>query len=190
MTNKQIISKVKAAFKNGAMLREALEQISITDNKWRAVLREEGITVSAPRANSAKTYTPERIKEVQKRLKTGEYLKDICQAMNMDPRNLARYCRVNGITLFTAKQKAENYKKRGASRLGSKNKKRTATSKKATEKKSTVKKAVTKKAVTKKAVTKKSAVKKPAVKKAAVKKAVTKKAPAKKAMAKKTSKKK
>jgi len=188
MTNKQIISKVRAAFKKGAMLREALESLSITDNKWRAILREEGVSVSAPRSNSAKTYTPARVKEVQKRIKTGEYLKDICEDMDMDPRNLARYCRLNSITLFTKKQKAENYKKRGAARLGSKNKKRATAVKKAAPKKASAKKkVVAKKAPAKKAAPKKKVVaKKAPVKKAAPKKkAVAKKVPAKKAAPKK-----
>ena len=168
MTNKQVIAKVKAAFKKGAMLREALDELSVSVNKWRAILREEGVSVSAPRSNSAKTYTPERVKDVQKRIKTGEYLKDVCDELGMDPRNLARYCRMNGITLFTAKQKAENYKKRGAARLGSKNKKS-----------ATVKKAVKKPAVKKAVAKKKPAVKKAAPKKVAVKKVAAKK-PAKK----------
>ncbi|MCJ8313790.1 MAG: hypothetical protein HRU38_16880 [Saccharospirillaceae bacterium] len=180
MTNKQTIAKVKAAFKKGAMLREALAQVEVSDNKWRAILREEGVSVSAPRSNSAKTYTPERVKEVQKRLKTGEYLKDVCEELGMDPRNLARYCRVNGITLFSAKQKADNYKKRGAARLGSKNKKSSETAKKVSKKvtkKAVAKKVVVKKkAVVKKAVAKKPVAKKTATKKVAVKKKATKKA--------------
>jgi len=183
MTNKQIIAKVKAAFKKGAMLREALGEISVSDNRWRAILRQEGVSVSAPRSNSAKTYTPERVKEVKKRLKTGEYLKDVCEELGMDPRNLARYCRVNDITLFSAKQKAENYKKRGAARLGSKNKKTTTVNKVA--KKPSVKKAIVKKGVAKN----KPTVKKAAPKKSAVKKVTAKKPAAKKKPAKKTKKK-
>ena len=123
--NKKIIKQVKALIKKGSMLKEALEEVGISDNKWRSILREEGVTVSVPRSNSAKTYTPERVKLVKEQLKTGAYLKDICTDLGMDPRNLARYCRNNGIKLFTKKQIAENYKRRGQERLGKKNTKKT-----------------------------------------------------------------
>ena len=78
--SKKIIKQVKASIKKGAMLKEALASAGISDNKWRTILREEGVQVQVPRSNSAKTYTPERVKLVKERLKTGAYLKDICDS--------------------------------------------------------------------------------------------------------------
>ncbi len=61
-------------------------------------------------------YTKERVTEVKKRIRKGEYLKDVTHDMGMDPKNLARYCRNDGIKLFSKRALKDNYKRRGKAR--------------------------------------------------------------------------
>lgn len=120
--DKAIVKRVKAMLKNGKYLYEALAEEGISSNRWYRICSALNVSVPGPRGKIPTTYTPERVKIVKKRINSGELLKDVAKDMGMDPRNLARYCRNNGITLFTKKALAENYKKRGESMRGQKRK--------------------------------------------------------------------
>ena len=119
---KAIIRRVKAILKKGNYLYEALAEEGISSNRWYRICVNQNVKVQGPRGKIATTYTPERVKQVKKRINNGELLKDVAKDMSMDPRNLARYCRNNGITLFTKKALAQNYKMRGESMRGQKRK--------------------------------------------------------------------
>ena len=119
---KAIIRRVKAKLKKGNYLYEALADEGISSNRWYRLCDKLGVSVPGPRGKIAKTYTPERVKVVKKRVNSGEMLKDVAVDMGMDPRNLARYCRNNGIKLFTKKALANNYKMRGEAMKGQKRK--------------------------------------------------------------------
>ncbi len=119
---KTIIKNIKTKLKEGAYLYQALADAGISANRWYRICKIHNAKVPGPRGKIATTYTPERVKEVKKRINKGELLKDVAKDMGMDPRNLARYCRNNGITLFSKKALAENYKKRGESMRGQKRK--------------------------------------------------------------------
>lgn len=120
--DKAIVKRVKAKLKSGGYLYQALADEGISSNRWYRLCEGLGVSVPGPRGKIATTYTPERVKEVKKRINNGELLKDVAKDMGMDPRNLARYCRNNGLTLFTKKALADNYKKRGESMRGQKRK--------------------------------------------------------------------
>ena len=114
MTNKQLIKFVKRQVKNGNTLQDSLLTHGVSDSQWRTILQKEGEVFSIPRRGRVATvYTKEKAKEAKRRIKTGEYLKDICADMGMDPRNFARYCRLNGIKIFTKVALKANYKRRG-----------------------------------------------------------------------------
>lgn len=120
--DKAIVRRVKAMLKSGKYLYEALAEEGISSNRWYRICASLNVSVPGPRGKIATTYTPERVKQVKKRINNGELLKDVAKDMGMDPRNLARYCRNNGITLFTKKALADNYKKRGEAMRGQKRK--------------------------------------------------------------------
>lgn len=120
--DKALVKRVKTALKKGRYLYEALAEEGISSNRWYRICESLDVKVPGPRGKIAKTYTPERVKEVKRRVNQGELLKDVAKDMGMDPRNLARYCRNNGITLFTKKALADNYKKRGQAMRGQKRK--------------------------------------------------------------------
>jgi hypothetical protein len=121
-SDKTIVKRVKASLKSGHYLYEALAEAGISSNRWYRICDSLEIKVPGPRGKIPTTYTPERVKQVKKRINSGELLKDVAKDMGMDPRNLARYCRNNGITLFSKKALADNYKKRGESMRGQKRK--------------------------------------------------------------------
>ena len=108
----KFVKEITSKLNRGITLRSALNDAGISYNKWRSICDKEGVTVRVDRGKQAKVYTPERVKQVQKRIRNGEFLRDVAADMGMDPRNLARYCRNNGIQLFTKKALQENYKKR------------------------------------------------------------------------------
>ncbi|MCP4489691.1 MAG: hypothetical protein GY820_20605 [Gammaproteobacteria bacterium] len=107
-----IIRKVKSRIKNGSTLKEALAEINLNYRGWRSVCAEAGIKIEAPRGRKAVVYTLERTREVKKRIRNGEFLKDITRDMGMDSKNLARFCRNNGIKLFSKAALKANYKRR------------------------------------------------------------------------------
>lgn len=117
-----LVKRVKAKLKSGNYLYQALADEGISSNRWYRICEKLEITVPGPRGKIATTYTPERVKVVKKRVNSGEMLKDVAADMGMDPRNLARYCRNNGIKLFSKKALAENYKMRGEAMRGQKRK--------------------------------------------------------------------
>lgn len=91
--------------------------------KWYAICEEEGISgadIGIRAGVAARVYTKERVREVQRRLREGEFLREIASDMGMDSRNLARYCRRNGIQLFSKKTLQENYKRRKHTNSGRK----------------------------------------------------------------------
>ncbi len=116
-----IIRKVKSCLKKGSTLKEALEEVNLSYKSWRSVCTQAGIKVEVARGRKATVYTLERTREVKKRIRNGEFLKDITRDMGMDPKNLARFCRNNGIKLFSKAALKENYKRRtrGGRRKGS-----------------------------------------------------------------------
>jgi len=76
-----------------------------------------------------RVYSVERARAVKRRVNNGEYLKDVCADMGMDPKNFARFCRYNGIKIFTKKALKANYERRGQAQQGqprSRNKKASA----------------------------------------------------------------
>ena len=117
--SKKIIREVKAMLKRGATLQEALPEAGISYNKWRAICDEAGVVVAVPRGRKARTYTVERVREVKKRIRNGEFLRDICADMKMDTKNLARFCRNNGIILFSKAALKANYARRNYNSINS-----------------------------------------------------------------------
>jgi len=117
-----LIKKVKSKLKKGLTLQSALEKVGISYYRWRVICANEGETVSLRRGKKATVYTMERVKEVKKRIKKGDFLKDICADMGMDSKNLARFCRNNGIKLFSKKALKRNYERRSKNRLSDKRK--------------------------------------------------------------------
>lgn len=113
-----VIKETKSMLKGGSTLREALGKLGISYSKWKAICDKEGLKITAPRGKRAIVYTKERVKEVKRRLQKGEFLKDIAHDMGMDPRNLARYCRNNGIKLFSKAVLKDNYRRRDYSNAG------------------------------------------------------------------------
>jgi len=114
----EVISYVKSMLEAGSTLKEALEQVGISYNKWHAICRKEGIRIRVPQGKRPSVYTPERVAEVKRRVRRGEFLRDVAKDMGMDPKNLARYCRRNGIRLFTKQALRQNYKRRDYSKAG------------------------------------------------------------------------
>ncbi|MCP3687514.1 MAG: hypothetical protein GY784_03790 [Gammaproteobacteria bacterium] len=107
-----IIRKVKSQLKKGSTLRAALQEVNLSYRGWQSICAEAGIKVVVPRGRVARVYTLERTREVKKRIRNGEFLRDITRDMGMDPKNLARFCRNNGIILFSKAALQENYKRR------------------------------------------------------------------------------
>jgi len=107
---------VKAMLEQGSTLGEALAELGIGYSRWRRLCEQEGVKIIVPQGKKPTTYTRERVREVQRRVRAGEYLKDVAGDMGMDPKNLARYCRNNGIKLFTKRALKDNYRRRGENR--------------------------------------------------------------------------
>lgn len=108
----QVIQSVKSKVRKGSSLSEALKELKISYTKWIHLRDAYGVKLALRRGKRAKVYTPERVTQVKKRINKGEFLRDVAKNMDMDPRNLARYCRNNGIQLFTKKALKENYQRR------------------------------------------------------------------------------
>lgn len=112
------IEKVKSMLKSGITLREALDQLNISYSTWRKICKQEKIKIAIPRGKRATVYTHERVKEVKKRINKGEFLVDVASEMGMDSKNLSRFCRNNGIKLFTESTLKDNYARRNYSKAG------------------------------------------------------------------------
>jgi hypothetical protein len=112
MTNSQIAEWVVSRVGLGETQSQALEAIGCTYSRWTRIRDKAGIDLKLRKGKPAKIYTPERVRQVMARIKGGEFLCDICTDMGMDSRNLARYCRRNGIKLFTAEDLKKNYMRR------------------------------------------------------------------------------
>lgn len=122
-TDKKLADIVVKELKGGAYLKDALKKAKISYTKWRALTTKLKIKIKVPKGKKQITYNLERVKEVQKRIKQGQFLHEITKDMGMDPNNLARYCRYNGIKLFSKAAMAANYKRRvykGGRRKGQK----------------------------------------------------------------------
>lgn len=115
MNNYKMVKKVLRAKKTGISLIESLREYNLTYEKFRVIADKEGIDFVGKIGSGkpATTYTIERARIVKKRLAKGEFLKDVCEDMGMDPRNMARWCRLNDFKMFTKKAMRDNYKRRG-----------------------------------------------------------------------------
>jgi transposase-like protein len=115
---KAIIKRVKAALSGGAYLYEILAAEGLSLNQWYRLCQQQGVKISATPGPAAVTYTPERVKIVKARINAGERLKDVAEELGLDPRNLARYCRQNGIQLFSERARQRSYQQRAAKMRG------------------------------------------------------------------------
>ena len=114
----KIITTVKKRLKAGGTLRGTLDEIGISYTKWRAICDEEGVTIKIPTGPKPKVYTLEKAKEVKRRVRAGEFVKDACADLGMNYENFCRFCRKAGIKVMTAKALKANYARRDYSRAG------------------------------------------------------------------------
>ena len=120
MNDAEILEWVKARISVGETLMVALAAIDCSYTKWARIYREAGIHIPYKRGKPAKTYTPDRVELVRQRIQNGEFLRDIARDLGMDSKNLARYCRRNGIQLFSDEDLKKNYLRRKKTTKGRK----------------------------------------------------------------------
>lgn len=103
-----LIKRIDAGVTQSAVLQE--EGISYT--AWRQALNKHGITWRPKRGRIAVTYSLAVLREVQKRARAGEFIKDICDERGLLYPNLCRACRRAGIKILDPASLRENNRRR------------------------------------------------------------------------------
>lgn len=106
------LKKVLKLKKEGKSVMKSLKAVGLEEYTYYRLCHEAGIPIRKNNLNRKRTYTMEVVEKVKKRIETGELLKDICATMGLDPRNLSRYCRINGVKLYNEKTFKLNYMNR------------------------------------------------------------------------------
>ncbi len=112
------VERVIRRVKGRQSLKAALAAEGLSYALWRRETKGTDVGVPIKRGRVALTYTAERVQEVQRRLEQGEFLRDVCADMAMDPSNLSRWCRRRGIVLFSPEARRRNHAQRDYSNTG------------------------------------------------------------------------
>jgi hypothetical protein len=103
------LKKVLEQKKAGKPIMKSLKEIGLEQCTYYRLCHEAGIPIRKNNLKRKRTYTMDVVEKVKERIETGELLKDICATMGLDPRNLSRYCRINGVKLYNEKTFKLNY---------------------------------------------------------------------------------
>lgn len=116
MLSKRQTQAMAKEIKVGSPVMKTLEKHGVSQAAWYAACKEYGITY--PRGGRSECYATARLREVMRRAKQGEFIRDICLDMGMDYSSFRRACRKAGIPPLSGRALCRNQQQRDTSRTG------------------------------------------------------------------------